>query len=206
MQENLRIDCNIDHMTAVSQCQHTFVMIDHINVFDLHPIYPHQPPVAYFTTHDSRQMASCPLFRQMAPKSKKRFPTVLRSKMDFMLRPLLHCVLAWFLFEVGSIRQIAVVGIFGKIWPCIIKKKWFKSLVCPKAIKPTNCSTSAYQAVAYLDSHISWWCNSFHTQSCTLKMSSWWYSGAGSLVLSKYQNILSPRPGVEGDYSERIQK
>mgnify|MGYP001797490448 FL=1 len=170
------------------------------------PSYPHQHPVAYYTTHDSRQMASCPLFRQMAPKSKKRFPTVLRSKMDFMLRPLRHCVLAWFLFEVGSIRQIAVVGIFGNIWPCIIKKKWFKSLVCPKAIKPTNCSTSAYQAVAYLDSHISWWCNSFHTQSCTLKMSSWWYSGAGSLVLSKYQNILSPRPGVEGDYSERGQK
>ena len=42
----------------------------------------------------------------------------------FMTRPILHCVLAWFLSEVCSIRQILVGWPFGNIRPCIQISNW----------------------------------------------------------------------------------
>ena len=72
---------------------------------------------ANITTHNGRLVASCPhpqlgLIGQITPKYIKD------KKIYFVLRSILHCILAWFLSKVSSIGQIVVVWIFWNIRPC----------------------------------------------------------------------------------------
>ena len=89
------------------------------------------------------------LIRQIAPKYKKLKKLKIIDKVEqsvyigvskgaefknsiyFVLRSLLHCVWAWFLFEVSSIRQIVVGWIFRNIRPCYlwrrIRRLWWSS-------------------------------------------------------------------------------
>ena len=87
------------------------------------------------TTHDKSRVV--PPIRQITPKNKKskKLKFIDKAKQGvyigvfkgaefknglyFVIRPLLHWFLAWFLSEVSSIRQIVVGWIFGNIRPCI---------------------------------------------------------------------------------------
>ena len=115
---------------------------------------------AYITTHNGRLVASCPppqlgLIRQITLKYKKIKNLKFIDKVEqsvyirvfksaefkngiyFVLGSLIHCVLAWFLSEVSSMRQIVVGWIFRNIPP------WFDITTSPNAEQCSKCNVIA---------------------------------------------------------------
>ena len=63
-------------------------------------------PGADITTHDSPQIASCPSkIRQITPIGVF-MGAEFKNGLYCVLKPLLHCILAWILYTVSTIRQI----------------------------------------------------------------------------------------------------